>query len=59
MMREILQDLNKHTIAEETGISYARLRKYAAGRLKTLTSEEATLIHQYLLKIAEIFNKGE
>lgn len=52
-MREIIQKLNKSTLAEDTGLSYGRLRKYASGVLNSLTEEEIKTIHDYLLKLAE------
>jgi len=30
-MRDIIQELNKASLASATGISYSRLRKYASG----------------------------
>lgn len=52
-MREIIQGLNKHTVAEATGISYSRLRKFSSGSIKELTSEEKQLIYDYLIETAE------
>mgnify|MGYP002512514662 CR=1 FL=1 len=54
-MRDIIKDLNKATLAEATGISYSRLRKYASGAVNELTSEERELIYKYLLSIADKF----
>ena len=54
-MREIIQDLNKATLAEATGISYSRLRKFSTGLISTLTPEEREKIYKYLLSIAEKF----
>lgn len=57
-MREAIQDLNKRTLAEGTGISYSRLRKYSAGLINELTEEEKEKIYKYLLSLSSIF-KGE
>lgn len=54
-MRDIIQKLNKSTLAEGTGISYSRLRKFAAGSVKELTAEEKTLIYNYLISLANKF----
>jgi hypothetical protein len=54
-MREIIQDLNKATLAEATGISYSRLRKFSTGLISTLTPEEREKIYKYLLSIADKF----
>lgn len=54
-MRDIIKDLNKATLAEATGISYSRLRKYASGAVNELTLEERELIYKYLLSIADKF----
>lgn len=54
-MREIIKLINKKSLADATGISYSRLRKFAAGRLKSLTSDEIKEIHNYLLSLAEYF----
>ena len=48
-MRDAIKDLNKHTLAEATGISYSKLRKYATGIVKDLTPEECEKIYLYLL----------
>lgn len=56
-MREIIKQLNKHSISLATGISYNRLRKYAIGQIKELTQEEKYLIYRYLIELAEEFNK--
>lgn len=58
-MRDIIKLINKRCLAETTGISYARLRKYSAGQLKNLTDEEIKEIYNYLLSLAECFKKGE
>lgn len=54
-MRDIIKDLNKATLAEATGISYSRLRKYASGAVNELTPEEREKIYHYLLSIADKF----
>lgn len=56
-MREIIKLINKKSLADATGISYSRLRKYSAGQLKSLTSEEIEEIYKYLLALAEHFKK--
>ena len=56
-MKEKIKELNKKSLADSTGISYARLRKFAAGQIKELTSEEIKLIHNYLIKSAEVFTE--
>lgn len=48
-MRDILKDLNKHSLSKATGISYSRLRKYASNQVKNLTPEEKSSIYHYLL----------
>jgi hypothetical protein len=55
MMREVIKDLNKSTLATATGISYSRLRKYSTGVVGQLTPEEIEKIYQYLISIAEKF----
>ena len=55
MMREVIKDLNKSTLAAATGISYSRLRKYSTGVVGQLTPEEIEKIYQYLISIAEKF----
>lgn len=57
-MREAVKDLNKHSLAEATGISYSKLRKYATGIVKDLTLEEREKIYLYLLEVAERFKAG-
>ncbi len=57
-MREAVKDLNKHSLAEATGISYSKLRKYATGIVKDLTVEEREKIYLYLLEVAERFKAG-
>ena len=57
-MRDAIKDLNKHTLAEATGISYSKLRKYATGIVKDLTPEECEKIYLYLLGVAERFKAG-
>lgn len=54
-MREAIKKLNKRVLAEELNISYARLRKFAAGEMKELTDNEIKLIHDYLIQVANIF----
>ena len=54
-MRDIIRDLNKHSLADATGISYSRLRKYATGLVKDLTPEEREKIYIYFVKGAEKF----
>ena len=51
-MRDVIQKLNKKTLADETGISYSRLRKYSSGVIKDLTTGEKVLILQYLSDIS-------
>ena len=58
-MRDAIKDLNKHTLAEATGISYSKLRKYATGIVKDLTPEEREKIYLYLLEVAERFKVGD
>jgi hypothetical protein len=48
-MRDVIKDLNKHTLAEATGISYSKLRKYATGIVRDLTPAECEKIYLYLL----------
>lgn len=60
MMRDIISSLNKNSLAEATGISYSRLRKYATGQVKKLKPEEIELIVLYLQTlIDDIKNNGE
>ena len=54
-MREIIQNLNKHTFADATGISYSKLRKFSAGIVKDLTDAEKKAIYDYLINIANNF----
>lgn len=54
-MREIIQELNKASLADATGISYSRLRKFATGLVQELTPEEREKIYIYLLSIADKF----
>ena len=56
-MREIIKQLNKATLAEATGISYGRLRKYSTGLVQKLTPEEIDKIHNYLLNMADKFKQ--
>lgn len=55
-MRDAINELNKHSIAEATGISYNKLRKFAVGITKKLTPQEQDLIYEYLTELAERFN---
>lgn len=57
-MREILKDLNKRAVADGTGISYTRLRKYTAAQVQELTDEEKEKIAEYLMTLSNII-KGE
>ena len=54
-MKDIINTLNKHSLATATGISYSRLRKYSAGAIAELTEEERRKIYEYLLSIADAF----
>lgn len=56
-MRDVLNELNKKSISDATGISYARLRRFAAGAVNDLTPEEINKIKNYLLTMAEKFNE--
>lgn len=56
-MKEKIKELNKKSLADATGISYGRLRKFAAGQIKELTPEEIKLIHNYLMESAKIFTE--
>lgn len=57
-MRDAINELNKHSIAKVTGISYGRLRKYASGIIKDLTPEEQEKIYNYLIKLANQFKNN-
>lgn len=57
-MREVIRDLNKRAVAEGTGISYSRLRKYAAAQIQELTKEEMESIANYLMRLSTLI-KGE
>ena len=57
-MRDVINELNKSSIAKATGISYGRLRKYSAGLVKDLTPEEKEKIYKYLIQLANIFKNG-
>jgi DNA-binding Xre family transcriptional regulator len=46
-MKELIQKINKKNLADATGISYSRLRKYSSGILKSLSVEELNLILNY------------
>lgn len=52
-MKDIIRSLNKNSIAEATGISYSRLRKYATGQVKSLRPDEIELIIMYLDTLIE------
>ena len=52
-MRDIIKELNKHSLSIATGISYNRLRKYAVGQVKDLSDEEKLSIYKYLIQLAE------
>lgn len=56
-MRDIIQELNKASLASATGISYSRLRKYASGIVEQLSQEEMQKIAEYLKRSAEIFEQ--
>ena len=56
-MKEVIQNLNKRSLADATGISYRRLRSYSSGVLNKLTDEEIKKIHEYLISIADKFIK--
>lgn len=58
-MRQTIQNINKRALAEATGISYSKLRKYASGSVQELTDTEKRAIYSYLISIAQIFNKTE
>lgn len=51
-MRDIIKELNKHSLAQATGISYSKLRKYASGEIRNLTKEERQKVKEYLIKLA-------
>ena len=55
-MKIIIKNFNKRALADETGISYSRLRKYASGQVEHLTPEEKEKIYIYLNKTAEKFS---
>lgn len=54
-MREVLKSLNKRIVAEETGISYKRLRNYCSGAIQKLTKEEIQKIYKFLISLSEKF----
>lgn len=54
-MRDAIRDLNKHTLADATGISYSKLRKYATGFVSDLTPQEREKIYIYLVEVANKF----
>ena len=57
-MREVIRNLNKRAVAEGTGISYSRLRKYAAAQIQELTRDERESIAEYLSQLSSIV-KGD
>lgn len=57
-MREVIRNLNKRAVAEGTGISYSRLRKYAAAQIQELTRDERESIAEYLSRLSSIV-KGD
>jgi len=57
-MREVIRNLNKRAVSEGTGISYSRLRKYAAAQIDELTKEERDAISAYLSNLSAIV-KGD
>jgi hypothetical protein len=52
-MRDVLNELNKHSVATATGISYSRLRKYSSGLISNLRPEEQEKIYKYLKQMAD------
>ena len=56
-MKDIIKLVNKKSLADATGISYSRLRKFSAGQLKSLTSEEIDKIYSYFITLAGYFKK--
>lgn len=54
-MREVIQSLNKASLAAATGVSYSRLRKYASGIISSLTADERKKIREYLITLAHRF----
>ena len=58
-MRDTINELNKNSIAQATGISYGRLRKYSAGLVDNLRPDEQEKIYKYLIDLAERFNQNK
>lgn len=56
-IKQIINDLNKRALAEATGISYSKLRKYSSGAINKLTSDEMEKIYEYLTSIALYFKQ--
>lgn len=54
-MRKIISSLNKKSIADATGISYSKLRKYSSGEIDKLTDEEIQKIYDYLIELTKHF----
>lgn len=57
-MRKIISTLNKKSIADATGISYSKLRKYASGEIDKLTDEEIQKIYEYLIELTKYFKNN-
>lgn len=57
-MRKIISTLNKKSIADATGISYSKLRKYASGEIDKLTDEEIQRIYEYLIELTKYFKNN-
>lgn len=57
-MRKIISTLNKKSIADATGISYSKLRKYASGEIDKLTDEEVQRIYEYLIELTKYFKNN-
>ena len=55
-MRDAIKQMNKASLSIATGISYARLRKFASGAVKHLTEDERQKIYKHLIHLAEKFN---
>lgn len=56
-IKQIINDLNKRALAEATGISYSKLRKYSSGAINKLTPDEMEKIYEYLTSIALYFKQ--
>lgn len=54
MVRDVVKSLNKHSLSNATGISYSKLRKFAAGAVDTLTPDEYEMIMVYLYELIDI-----